>query len=84
MKYTTAQWGINSFLISGDIITVTRDGIHNTFRSIQVLSKVNEDHLVALIKKFGMGFRKALIDDRVSEELRTFCANSSIDEVKKI
>ena len=38
----------------------------------------------SLIKKFGMGFRKALIDDRVSEELRTFCANSSIDEVKQI
>ena len=63
------------------ISTVTKDGIQNTFHSIQVLSNVEEIHLVPLIKKFGMQFRRALIYDRVSEELRTFCASHTIDEV---
>ncbi len=63
------------------ISTVTRDGIQNTFHSIQVLSNVDVQHLIPLIKKFGLSFRQALIYDRVAEELRTFCANHTIDEV---
>merc|ERR1712156_1245581 len=64
-----------------EISTVTRDGIQNTFHNIQVLSNVDEVHLIPLIRKFGMDFRRALVYDRVSEELRTFCANHTIDEV---
>ena len=63
------------------ISTVTRDGIQNTFHNIQVLSNVEVDQLIPLIKKFGVEFKRALVYDRVSEELRTFCANHSIDEV---
>lgn len=63
------------------ISTVTRDGIQNTFHNIQVLSNVDVEYLVPLIKKFGMEFRRALVYDRVAEELRTFCANHTIDEV---
>lgn len=63
------------------ISTVTRDGIQNTFHNIQVLSNVDVGYLIPLIKKFGMQFRRALIYDRVAEELRTFCANHTIDEV---
>lgn len=63
------------------ISTVTRDGIQNTFHNIQVLSNVDVEHLIPLIKKFGMQFRRALVYDRVAEELRTFCANHTIDEV---
>jgi len=63
------------------ISTVTKDGIQNTFHNIQVLSNVEIGSLIDLIRKFGMNFRHALIYDRVSEELRTFCANSTIDEV---
>ena len=37
--------------------------------------------VIPLIKKFGRGFKKALVYDRISEELRTFCANHTIDEV---
>ena len=37
--------------------------------------------LLKLIRKFGMEFRSPLIFDRVKEELRTFCANHTIDEV---
>jgi regulator of protease activity HflC (stomatin/prohibitin superfamily) len=63
------------------ISTVTRDGIANTFHSIQVLSNVNVEHIIPLIRKFGMQFRHALVYDRVVEELRTFCANHTVDEV---
>ena len=64
------------------ISTVTKDGIQNTFHNIQVLSNVDVGSLIDLIRKFGMHFRNALIYDRVSEELRTFCANHTIDEVR--
>ena len=63
------------------ITTVTRDGITNTFNSIQVLSDVDIDLLVPLIKKYGIEFRETLIFDRIYEELRTFCANHTVDEV---
>lgn len=63
------------------ITTVTRDGIQNTFNNIQVLSNVEVSQMIPLIKKFGMDFRRALVYDRVSEELRTFCANHTIGEV---
>lgn len=63
------------------ITTVTRDGITNTFNKIQVISDVDINTLVPLVKKFGMEFREALIFDRIFEELRTFCANHTVDEV---
>lgn len=63
------------------ITTITRDGIQNTFSKIQVLSDVSIDKLIPLIKRYGMEFREALIFDRIYEELRTFCANHTIDEV---
>ena len=63
------------------ISTVTKDGIQNTFHNIQVLSNVDVEYLLPLIKKFGLEFRRALVYDRVAEELRTFCANHTIDEV---
>ena len=37
--------------------------------------------VIPLIKKYGREFKKALVYDRISEELRTFCANHTIDEV---
>lgn len=64
-----------------DIRTITRDGIVNTFRDIQVISKVNQKTLIDLVKQYGPDFRQALIFDRVAEELRIFCANHTIDEV---
>ena len=33
------------------------------------------------MKKFGTNFKKALVFDRIKEELRIFCANHTIDEV---
>ena len=63
------------------IRTITKDGIGNTFSNIQVLSDVKTEKLIPLIKKFGLEFREALIFDRISEELRIFCANHTVDEV---
>ena len=63
------------------IISVTRDGIENTFKDVQVISRVRPEKLVPLVRKFGIQFRESLIFDRVKEELRIFCANNSIDDV---
>merc|ERR1712226_735280 len=63
------------------IRTITRDGIVNSFKDIQVISSVNTANLIQMIRKFGTEFRDALIFDRVAEELRIFCANHTIDEV---
>lgn len=37
--------------------------------------------IVALIRKFGMDYKQALVFDRIKEELRIFCANHTVDEV---
>merc|ERR1712226_1387439 len=63
------------------IRTITRDGIVNSFKDIQVISNVEQGSLIPLVKKFGLGFREVLIFDRIAEELRIFCANHTIDEV---
>ena len=47
----------------------------------KVLSRVDEAHLISLIRMFGMSFRQYLLYDRISEELRTFCANHTLDDV---
>jgi len=64
-----------------DIECVTKDGIQNNFQGIQVMSKVNETHLIDMIRKFGVKFKEMLIHDRISEEIRTFCASRDIDQV---
>ena len=66
------------------IRTITKDGIGNTFSNIQVLSDVDQEELIPLIRKFGMEFREALVFDRISEELRKFCANHTVDEVYNV
>lgn len=63
------------------IDTITRDGIKNTFNGIQVITDINTQKLIPMIRRFGLEFRQALIFDRVGEELRIFCANHTIDEV---
>ena len=63
------------------IVSVTKDGIENTFEGIQVITSVKEDKLHFMLKNFGRDFKKALIYDRIKEELRIFCAASTIDEV---
>jgi len=60
---------------------ITKDGIEISFDGISVLSKTMKGKVVNLIKKFGIDFKKVLIEDRIKEDLRIFCANKTIDEV---
>ena len=60
---------------------MTKDGIQNSFQEISVITRVNKNKLTQMIKKFGLHFKDALVFDRIKEELRIFCANSTIDEV---
>ena len=68
-----------------DVLTptsaITKDGIQNTFNDIQVITSIKMDNLVYMLKNYGPQFKKALVFDRIKEELRIFCANSTIDEV---
>jgi len=63
------------------IVSVTKDGIENVFRGIQVISKVRETNVIKMVKKFGRRFKETLVFDRIKEELRIFCANKTIHEV---
>merc|ERR1719474_1642873 len=63
------------------IHAVTKDGIENTFREITVITRINKNKLAAMTKKFGSRFKDALVNDRIKEELRIFCASHTIDEV---
>ena len=65
----------------GTVNAVTKDGINMVFNDIQILTDVQENNVVELIRKFGMEFRKALVFDRVREEVRIFSAGHDIDEV---
>ena len=63
------------------IVSVTKDGIQNTFEDIQVITSVKENKLHFMLKNYGRDFKKALVFDRIKEELKIFCASSTIDEV---
>ena len=63
------------------IRAITKDGIENTFREITVITTTRKENIVAMTKKFGADFKRALVSDRIKEELRIFCANHTIDEV---
>jgi len=60
---------------------ITKDGIQNTFREINVITKVSKEKLIFMAKKFGVDFKQSLVFDRIKEDLRIFCANHTIDEV---
>ena len=48
---------------------------------LKVISYVPQEKVVPLIRKYGMEFKEALIFDRISEELKIFCASHNIDDV---
>ena len=64
-----------------DIKTITKDGIVNSFKDIKVITKVNDANVIRMIKLYGLEFRSALVFDRIAEEIKTFCANNTIDQV---
>ncbi|CAG0889034.1 unnamed protein product [Cyprideis torosa] len=65
--------------------TISHPGVHFmtpfVSRVEQVISSVDADKLIKIIRKFGPRFKEVLVFDRISEELRVFCANHTIDEV---
>ena len=63
------------------ISTVTKDGIENKFHDVQVITSIKETEVIRLLKKFGLSFHKTLVQDRIYEEIRLFCANHTVDEV---
>jgi len=63
------------------VLSITKDGIENTFKEITAITTVRKDKIVLMAKKFGMDFKKTLVFDRIKEDLRIFCANHTIDEV---
>jgi len=60
---------------------ITKDGIEISFDGISVLSRTAKSKVTFLIKKFGIDFKKVLIEDRIKEDLRIFCASKTVDEV---
>ena len=66
------------------VSTITKDGIEIQFEGIQVLSSIDITQVVRLVKSLGLEYKRALIFDRVSEELRLFCANNRIDNVSLV
>jgi len=60
---------------------ITKDGIQNTFKGIQIITRVKIDKLIEVVRTFGLEFKQALVFDRVKEELRIFSANHTVDEV---
>ena len=60
---------------------ITKDGIQNKFKGIQIITRVKIDKLIGVVRKFGLDFKQALVFDRVKEELRIFSANHTVDEV---
>lgn len=63
------------------IYGVTKDGITNIFKDIQVLTDVKLEQVIPMVRRFGKDFKRALVYDRVSEELRLFCANHTVNDV---
>jgi len=60
---------------------ITKDGIENTFNEITTITRIYQANIIGMTKKFGPEFKKALVFDRIKEELRIFCASHTIDEV---
>ena len=52
------------------VLSITKDGIENTFREITTITTVRKDKLVMMAKKYGMDFKKVLVFDRIKEDLR--------------
>ena len=49
---------------------ITKDGITNTFREINVITTVTQANLIFMAKKFGVDFKQSLVYDRIKEDLR--------------
>ena len=69
--------------VMSPLICTTRDGVRNIFRDVQVISSLDVDKVLQLVRRFSPKLKKILVYDRVAEAIQVFCANHSIDEVTK-
>ena len=60
---------------------VTKDAIQITFHDVEVISSVPQEHVLWLVKKFGVNFRTVLVFDRLREEVKKYAFSHDIDDV---
>jgi len=63
------------------IISITNDGIQNTFNEIQVISRIKIEKIIPMARQYGLNFKETLVFDRIKEELRIYTANHTINDV---
>jgi len=63
------------------VLSITKDGIENTFKEITIITTIKKDKLFFLVKRYGVEFKQTLVYDRIKQHLREFCANNTIDDV---
>jgi len=63
------------------MVCTTRDGVRNVFRDVQVITSIEEDQVLVLVRQFTTDLKTILVYDRVREAIQYFCANNTIDEV---
>merc|ERR1711862_757695 len=60
---------------------VTKDAIQIHFHDVEVISSVPQEHVLWLVKKFGVNFRTVLVFDRLREEVKRYAFGHDIDDV---
>merc|ERR1712141_857936 len=60
---------------------VTKDAIQIQFHDVEVISSVPQEHVLWLVKKFGVNFRTVLGFDRFREEVKKYAFSHDIDDV---
>ena len=60
---------------------VTKDAIQIQFHDVEVISSVPQEHVLWLVKKFGVNFRTVLVFDRLREEVKKYAFSHDIDDV---
>merc|ERR1712029_148826 len=60
---------------------VTKDAIQIHFHDVEVISSVPQEHVLWLVKKFGVNFRTVLVFDRLREEVKKYAFSHDIDDV---
>merc|ERR1711983_310768 len=58
---------------------VTKDAIQIHFHDVEVISSVPQEHVLWLVKKFGVNFRTVLVFDRLREEVKKYAFSHDID-----
>jgi len=52
------------------MICTTKDGVKNVFRDVQVISSIDENQVISLVKEFGVKLKDILVYERVAEALQ--------------